>query len=133
MQRNGKGHLISIDLPAVAAIPDSTTGMLHTKLPHGMQPGWLIPDDLRERNTVYFGDSAEVLPQVLAVLDSIDIFQHDSLHTYEHMKMEMALATPKIRYGGLLLSDDVTWNRAFYEQAHGRPYVICDGFGGMQV
>lgn len=43
----------------------------------------------------------------------IDLFLHDSLHTYEQMMFEYRVAWPYIRVKGVLLSDDVGCNEAF--------------------
>ena len=43
----------------------------------------------------------------------IDVFIHDSLHTYDHMLSEYHAAYPRLRPGGLLISDDADWNHAF--------------------
>jgi len=45
----------------------------------------------------------------------MDIFIHDSLHTYEHMKFEFEEAYPHLRANGFLISDDASWNSAFAE------------------
>jgi hypothetical protein len=43
----------------------------------------------------------------------LDLFYHDSLHTFEHMLWEYQTAWRFLRDGGILLSDDIFWNRAF--------------------
>ena len=43
----------------------------------------------------------------------IDIFLHDSLHTYKNMSLEFKKSWPFIKSGGFLLSDDVLTNNAF--------------------
>jgi hypothetical protein len=43
------------------------------------------------------------------------MFVHDSLHTYEHMTGEFALAYDALEKGGLLVSDDVEYNNAWTE------------------
>ena len=44
---------------------------------------------------------------MLSRLDGIDMFHHDSLHTWEHMTWEYETALPCLRQGGVLSSDDV--------------------------
>ncbi len=58
-----------------------------------------------------------MVPELLAQLGTVDVFIHDSLHTYEHMKFEFEQAYPHIRPGGLLISDDALWNSSFQEFA----------------
>ena len=117
---NKSGSLISIDLPATATIIGSTDGMKETKLPPDCIPGWSIPDYLRDRHNLILGDSKEILPELVAQYSPIDIFIHDSLHTYEHMYFEYKTAWPNLSDGGFLLSDDIHWNHAFHEFCRGQ-------------
>lgn len=95
---NGAGALHSIDLPN--AQPGS-------ELPPGRGSGWLVPAALRARWTLHLGDARTLLPAVLAALERVDLFVHDSDHSYGHMTFEYAQALPRLADGGLLLSDDV--------------------------
>jgi len=65
--------------------------------------------------SIIFGDSKVILPELLAKLGSIDVFFHDSLHTYEHMMFEFKTALPKIDKGGYLISDDIHLNNSFID------------------
>jgi predicted O-methyltransferase YrrM len=125
LERNGNGKLISIDLPAVDPIESSTDRMQDATLPQGCLPGWIIPDDLRHRWELLLGDSKVLLPQVLQKHPVLDIFFHDSLHTFEHQYFEYSAAWPNVRTGGLLLSDDILWNHAFQKfcAEKNQPYV----------
>lgn len=134
MHDNNEGVLESIDLPATDTIVGATDGMPETRLPAGQQPGWLVPARLRSRYSLNLGDSRELLPRVLQKHQTIDIFFHDSLHTYEHMKFEFQAAWPHLRAGGLFASDDVMGHRAMMElvKAHRKSYVIVDGCGAFR-
>jgi hypothetical protein len=101
LHRNQRGILHSIGLPD----PDY--------LPEGKMPGWFVPKWLREPWHVHLGDAKEILPKLLSDLGHIDIFLHDSLHTYEHMLWEFEIAYPFLRLGELLFADDALWNSAF--------------------
>jgi predicted O-methyltransferase YrrM len=105
LHKNSQGTLHSIE------IGDSTY------LPAGRESGWVVPDWLRGRWKFHLGDASEVLPPLLRELRSIDLFIHDSLHTYEHMKFEFERAFPFVRAKGLLLADDALWNEAFWDFA----------------
>lgn len=105
MEHNQKGALHSID------VNDGSF------LPPGKCVGWIVPEWLRHRWKLYLGDARELLPAILKDLNSLDIFIHDSLHSYEHMKFEYEQAYPYLRGGGILISDDALWNRAFPEFA----------------
>jgi len=117
MQRNGLGTLHSIDLPN-QDVPLGSEGARQTDiLPSGRSTGWLVPAELRARWHLHLGDAKDLLPKLLPELDQIDIFIHDSLHTYEHMLFEFRTAWPYLCDGGILLSDDTDWNEAFAEFA----------------
>ena len=105
LHKNGKGRLHSIGLDDPAFLPP------------GEKPGWLVPAWLRGMWQIHIGDARQLLPSLLSQLGSIDIFVHDSLHTYEHMCWEFETAYPALRRGGLLFSDDALWNSAFHDFA----------------
>jgi predicted O-methyltransferase YrrM len=102
MAVNGMGELWSVDLPPLAEMADS-------------QAGILVPEDLRARWHLVRGASRRVLPGLVAQLPQLDMFLHDSLHTYRNMKLEFTTVWPKLSGGGLLISDDVEMNRAFQD------------------
>lgn len=134
LEDNGTGKLISIDLPATSAIKESTHRMKETTLPNGLGSGWVIPDYLRGRHELILGDSKTLLPEILKKHPTIDIFIHDSLHTYECQKFEYENAWPKLKMGGWLLSDDVLWTAAFdkFSKQVKRPYKIYYGLGALR-
>lgn len=117
LDRNGEGCLYSLDLPehTDTTYPPGSfwEGKLGAVVPHGRPPGWLVPEPLRARWTLRLGRSQEVLPPLLEELGSIDFFLHDSEHSYECMSFEYHLAWRHLRPGGVLVSDDTTWNTAF--------------------
>jgi len=125
------GKLISIDLPSYTTIAESTSQMKRSCLPPNQKPGWLIPDNLRNRWQLRLGDSLQLLPIVLEEIDNIDIFLHDSLHTYSHMKFEYETVWPCIKKHGILMSHDIHWNKAFREfvKKHGLKEEAFHGFG----
>ncbi len=131
---NDHGHCISVDLPATEVIPGSTDRMLSKTLPAHHQPGWMIPDYLRVRQTLVLGDSKVLLPGILKEHHEIDIFFHDSLHTYEHQMFEYDFAWPYLADGGLLLSDDIFWSSAFHNfcKAKGYRYKRLSQFGAVR-
>ena len=113
MKENGKGRLISIDLPT----PNTEL------LP---EVGYLVPAELRHRWDLRIGPSQRVLPEVLADLIEIDIFQHDSRHSYSNQLREYQTSWPFIAPGGMLISDDVS-NDALHDASRlwgGEPTII---------
>ncbi|MEK7405396.1 MAG: class I SAM-dependent methyltransferase, partial [Acidobacteriota bacterium] len=96
--------LWSIDLPPLAEKADLAVGSL-------------IPEDLRGRWNLYRGPSKRLLPILLGSLNTVDVFIHDSLHTYRNMRWEFETVWPFLRPGGVLISDDIEGNAAFHEFA----------------
>lgn len=119
MERLGKGHLHSIDLPVLSG-------------EDGQFVGRLVPSPLKHRWSLHLGPSRMVLPSLLDELGQIDIFLHDSDHSYETQLEEYRAAWPRLRGRGILLSDDVE-NPAFLEfaaQMGARPYLVGDAQAG---
>jgi predicted O-methyltransferase YrrM len=117
LQANGEGHLHSIDLPREAG-RDYEPGTFYegegrAGIPPGSVPGWLIPPELKERWTLTLGRSQEELPPLLERIGTIDMFMHDSEHSFDCMWFEFHAAWPHLRPGGLLISDDVNSTEAF--------------------
>lgn len=133
LQMNGNGgQLHSIDLPRQSyKVPE---GIHHDVLPEQLEPGWIIPKNMKENWRLHLGDSKVELPRLLSELGTIDIFTHDSEHTYDFMMFEFETAWQHLRNGGVLLSDDVNWNNSFEDFAKrvGATPVLFTVFGGMR-
>lgn len=108
LEKNGRGRLLSID-----CVPEGAPNFL----PEGKQAGWLVPAALRGRWEFVAGKTAEKLPRLLERDGTIDIFIHDSEHTYGNMMFEYQTAWPRLREGGLLLTDDAGLTYAFEDFA----------------
>lgn len=78
-------------------------------------PGWIVPNYLWKRFDLILGNTQKELKPLLWKLGKIDMFYHDSEHTYETMLWEYRTAWPYLSKKGVLCSDDVTWNTAFNE------------------
>ena len=102
LNENGRGKLYSVDLADV--------GM--PKI-YGKEPGWIVDEELRKRWTLIYGKTSDKLPELLEKLKHVDIFLHDSEHSYENMQFEFSLALKYMKEGSLLLSDDARANSAF--------------------
>jgi len=109
---NSDGVLHSIDLPPLAEDQERFVGAL-------------IPDDLKDRWCYRRGTSRRVMPGLLAELGQIDLFLHDSLHTYWNMRFELETVWPRLKPGGVLLADDVNENRFFAEFVKRRDISFC--------
>ena len=110
------GRLLSFDLP-------DARDALGFPIPEGREPGWLVPDELRPRFELVLGDTRQTLRPRLEG-ETVDLFFHDSLHTTRHMLFEFRTAWRRLLRGGVLVSDDVFWNPAFwlFTQVHRVPF-----------
>ena len=113
LKKNGQGRLISIDLPTFEKDEESVSRV--ALIPDQKKTGWLVPEQLRELWELRLGDARELLPQLKSEISQIDYFQHDSLHTYDHMKFELDMALEWVSPEGLIGCDDITTNKAFEE------------------
>jgi predicted O-methyltransferase YrrM len=102
LEENGRGVLHSVDLPPLRRECERFWGMA-------------VDKTLEERWTLHRGSSARVLPRLLEELNTVDLFVHDSLHSYRNMRREFEAVWPRLRTGGVLVADDVERNRAFGE------------------
>lgn len=102
MEDNKKGDLYSIDFPQAVVEKGLTT-----IIPENKESGWLIPENLKHRWHLTLGKSENVLPPLLEKLEKIDVFFHDSLHTYEHMLFEYNTCWAHLQDNGILISDDI--------------------------
>ena len=98
------GKLYSVDFPDV--------GM---PVVYGKEPGWIVPEQLKTKWDLLIGKSVRKLPKLLDMLGTIDIFIHDSEHSYQNMIFEFNCALQHIHVGSLIISDDVTSNLAYIE------------------
>lgn len=121
LRQNQKGHLYSIDLPPVAG-----RFSMEWTMPEGLAAGFLVPAEFRNRWTLIQGDVRLELVPLLEKLQSVDLFCHDSDHSYVHMMWEYTSVWPYLSKGGVLVSDDIGWNTAFWDfaTAAGRPIVV---------
>jgi predicted O-methyltransferase YrrM len=87
------------------------------ELSEDCEQGALIPDELRSVSAgfVPIRGRIEALLKRDQLPPSIDMFLHDSSHSYRHMLWEFRQFWPRLRDGGLLVSHDVQMNAAFPE------------------
>jgi hypothetical protein len=102
LELNGKGRLYSIDLPPLGKNANAYVG-------------YLVPESLKERWVLHRGVSKRLLPKLLPHLGKVDVFIHDSLHTYWNIRRELEIVTPYLNRPAVVIVDDVQGNRAFSE------------------
>ncbi len=116
LERNGNGHLSSIDLPPIERFWHSEVGAA-------------VGDRFADRWSYIKGSSRLRLPTLLSQLGEVDIFIHDSLHSERNVRFELDRAWAKVRPGGVLVVDDVDANwgfRSFTESFSGHQSLICE-------
>ena len=116
----------------LAALEKNAHGTLHSldlgrDYLSGKATGWIVPRGLQHRWDLRIGDAKELLPKTLEELAAIDVFIHDSDHSYEHMFYEFELADAYLTNGGMLLADDAEFNEAFPE------FVSTTNFRGQVI
>ena len=102
LQQNTCGQLDSIDLPPL--------GKRNTEF-----VGIVVPSTIRSRWKLHRGTSKRKLPLLLRDLGSVDLFIHDSLHTYRNMRRELTSIMPYLSKPSFVISDDIECNHAFDE------------------
>lgn len=105
MECNCHGHLWSIDLPPLAPGAEESVGRA-------------IPEYLRSRWTLYRGKSVRILPDLARKVSPVDMFIHDSLHTYRNELFEFETVWPHLVSGGILVADDIEGHRAWLDWEH---------------
>ncbi len=91
--------------------------------------GWAIPQRIRSRLTLVEGRSAEILPDLVNKFN-VDLFLHDSDHSYENMTLELETVLAHLNPRGLMLADDADIHPGFsnFCQLHKTHYrSICRG------
>jgi len=125
LAKNGPdGKLYAIDIPAIydPKNPDwKQKGTVYgVAIPEGKSSGWMVPDIYKDRAEMLIGDAKELMPKLVDRLDHIDMFYHDSDHSYAHMMFEYEQAMRKLTPGGLIVADDVSWNASLWDFAKAR-------------
>ena len=99
--------------------------------------GSIIPKKLRNRWQLVIGKSTEKLESISTKINDLDIFIHDSSHTYENMMFEFNMIIKNIKKEGIIISDDVINNDAFYDftiSNNVKKYVIkVEGNQGLGI
>lgn len=122
LAKNGpEGTLHVVDMPPIFDSSDDNwkiKGKVYgVVIPEGKSSGWLVPDAYRDRYEVLNGDAKDLLPGLLKKVGSIDMFYHDSDHTYDHMMFEFIESKKYLTKRGVIVSDDISWNSSLWDFA----------------
>lgn len=96
LEKNDKGRLYSIELPKARSYKEWSKDV-----------GILVTDSLKDRWTLIFGPGAHEMKKLRNEISGIDLFVHDSNHSYLNQKMELRSAFSMLNKGGVILFDDV--------------------------
>ena len=116
LERNGDGHLWSIDLPPL-------------ERSWRKEVGAAVGDHHPDRWSYISGSSRRRLPDLLSRLSQIDLFIHDSLHTERNVRFELDRAWAVLRPNGALVIDDIDANwgfQSFTQSFSGHQSMICE-------
>jgi predicted O-methyltransferase YrrM len=121
LKHNGEGgKLHAIDRPVIY---EPNNPAFHEKkaypemVPHGKNSGWLVPQGLRRYFECQIGDSTVLLPELVKRRGTVDMFYHDSDHSYSHMWFEFETVTPHIRPHGIIVADNTAWSSVTWDFA----------------
>lgn len=128
LRRNAHGTLISIDLPGQLADEDMRHHLVGDSemVPQGLDLGFLVHPDQMSRWEPIQGDSRLEIPKIDR---TIDFYNHDSDHSYDFIKQEMALVWPKLSPKALIMADDLDWSNGFFsfcDEKRLYPLIITD-------
>lgn len=107
LEENGSGRLFTFDLGVAGSRAEYSWPQGETEL------AFLLPPRLRSLTTVVEGDALATLPEQLPRCPPVDLFYHDSHHSFDHMWAEFTLVYPRMRAGGLFVSEDTDQNEAW--------------------
>lgn len=103
LRENGHGHLHSIDVH-----PDDVDWW-EPDVPDGFDPGWIVPETLRDRWSLTLGKAQTELEPLLEEISPVHLFYHDSNHDYEHKRFEFESVLAHMD-GGVVSSHDIGRN-----------------------
>ena len=77
--------------------------------------GCVVPGNLRANWKLFRHADRESLPKILKETGEIDVIHYDSDKSYEGMKWAYETLYPRLRKGGVFISDDINDNSAFQD------------------
>jgi predicted O-methyltransferase YrrM len=75
----------------------------------------MVPNAYRDRLEIRYGTAPDLLPNIIDNIDSVDMFYHESDITYESMMFECNEVKRKLAPGGLIVSDNISFNSSVWD------------------
>ena len=116
-EKNNRGKLFSIDIGFSGWFPE------------GQTVGYLVPRKMYTNWNLIIGNSRNELPKLLNNLKNVDIFFHDSDHSYNYMMFEFETIFPYLRKKKVILADDINLNSAFEDFAKKMKFSYAKFYG----
>ena len=138
LSHNGHGRLVSFDLPPAGDLADGSKTSLS-----GRQVGWIVPEYLRttwELNLVdsvtgllsMFSGDAHSQPDRSESLERVDLFFHDSLHTYDHPLAELEAVNRSFSKNFVIVADNLEMESGLgFETFCQRENLKVETFGNL--
>ena len=117
LKKNNKGKLIAIDFPQ-SKMDEISLNSRHPWVGNSelysetYSPGFIIPESVSGRLEMIISDSLSALP---LISEEIDLFIHDSEHTFKHVISEINSVWNKLSDKGILIVDDIDWSNGFFK------------------
>ena len=113
LRRNNFGELISIDLPANKIESNKRHFLVGDgeDIPQELDSGFLIHKSLKNKWNFIRGDSLQEIPKIGK---KIDLYVHDSEHSFEFIQKEMSLIWDKLTNNAIIVADDLDWSNGFF-------------------
>jgi hypothetical protein len=101
LERNGRGRLLSVDLPPLGTRVDAV--------------GCVVPDTLRPRWTLHRGTSTRLLPAIVKQVPPVGLFIQDSLFTWRNSTLEYRQVLPHLAPRSAIIANCVQHSQAFVQ------------------
>ncbi|MGC8574313.1 MAG: class I SAM-dependent methyltransferase [Thermoplasmata archaeon] len=111
----GVGPGVSTTAILSALSKDSLLISIDPDIPYGKgdrEIGFVIPDELKSNFKFVRGTSAEKMREVLENIGELDVFFHDSDHTYNNIMFELNSIWPRLSRDYIILVDNYDWTAA---------------------
>lgn len=77
--------------------------------------GYVVPENLKKNWKLYRHADKESLPKILKETSEVDVVHYDSDKSYEGMTWAYETLYPRLRKGGVFISDDINDNSAYQD------------------